>query len=193
MLPVFQTILPEGYPRDHRDRFGKVMRTIHMLRLGENSIGRLRLSRQTAPNAEDSGVESLGEIPSDQGSRNLFEYLSDVPICSGSGVQPKVMLAADEARRHDGRFAFARQGQHGEPARGNPSSSERRRLSRPDGERGHCLAIARARAHRVLMLARKTGSARSNGRFDRASGRYLGFETWFVTGCGQRAEVRGIL
>jgi serine/threonine-protein kinase HipA len=101
MLPVFQTFLPEGYLKERiAARFGKVLRIDDMALLaltGENSIGRLRLTRSMEAQPEQPASESLAEILQDQGSRDLFEYLSDkYLIRSGiAGVQPKVLLAAD--------------------------------------------------------------------------------------------------
>jgi len=190
MLPVFQTILPEGYLRDRiRERFGKVMRIDDMALLalsGENAIGRLRLSRQAEPNPADGGAESLGEILSDQGSRNLFEYLSDkYLIRSGiSGVQPKVMLAADDEPDDDmANSAPAAKASIGERA----TLRARQLIVKVSGDdfpgltenEYHCLAIARALAHQVprcwLSEDRKR-LAIERFDFDRASGRYLGFE-----------------
>ena len=102
MLPVFQTFLPEGFLKDRIvGRFGKVMRVDDMALLalsGESAIGRLRLHRSADPEPDRGDVESLSEILGDQGSRDLFKYLSDkYLIRSGiSGVQPKVMLVADD-------------------------------------------------------------------------------------------------
>ena len=101
MLPVFQTFLPEGFLKQRIvERFGKIMRVDDMALLAltsENSIGRLRLSRSAQPSRKQTAAESLEEILQDQGSRDLFEYLSDkYLIGSGvAGVQPKVLLAAN--------------------------------------------------------------------------------------------------
>jgi serine/threonine-protein kinase HipA len=101
MLPVFQTFLPEGFLKERiTARFGKVMRVDDMALLafsGENAIGRLRLCRSASAESERDERESLSEILADQGSRDLFEYLSDkYLIRSGiAGVQPKVMLTAE--------------------------------------------------------------------------------------------------
>ena len=101
MLPVFQTFLPEGFLKERvTARFGKVMRVDDMALLalsGENAIGRLRLCRSASAESEHDERESLSEILADQGSRDLFEYLSDkYLIRSGiAGVQPKVMLTAE--------------------------------------------------------------------------------------------------
>ena len=101
MLPVFQTFLPEGFLKERiTARFGKVMRVDDMALLalsGENAIGRLRLCRSASAEREHDERESLSEILADQGSRDLFEYLSDkYLIRSGiAGVQPKVMLTAE--------------------------------------------------------------------------------------------------
>lgn len=102
MLPVFQTFLPEGYLKERiAARFGKVLRIDDMALLaltGENAIGRLRLSRTSEPPSGQRANESLREILQDQGSRDLFKYLSDkYLIRSGiAGVQPKVLLATDD-------------------------------------------------------------------------------------------------
>lgn len=99
MLPVFQTFLPEGFLKERIvERFGKVMRVDDMALLalsGENAIGRLRLSVNPEMPARQEH-ENLGEILSDHGSRDLFEYLCDKYLISSgiAGVQPKVMLAA---------------------------------------------------------------------------------------------------
>jgi serine/threonine-protein kinase HipA len=104
MLPVFQTFLPEGFLKDRIvERFSKVMRVDDMALLactGADAIGRLRLTRSATPEAGTTDSESMSELLGDQGSRDLFEYLSDkYLIRSGiAGVQPKVMVsAADEA------------------------------------------------------------------------------------------------
>lgn len=190
MLPVFETILPEGYLKDRiRERFAKVMRIDDMALLalsGENAIGRLRLCRQAEPAAADGAAESLAEILGDQGSRDLFEYLSDkYLIRSGiSGVQPKVMLPADDPS--DDATADS-------PVRAKASIGERATLRarqlivKVSGDdfpgltenEHHCLAIARKLAHRVpqcWLSADRKRLAIERFDFDRASGRYLGFE-----------------
>lgn len=102
MLPVFQTFLPEGFLAERiAERFGKTLRIDDMALLalsGANSIGRLQVSTTGSPPPASGGPESLGELLADQGSRDLFEYLCDrYLIASGiSGIQPKVMLAADD-------------------------------------------------------------------------------------------------
>lgn len=101
MLPVFQTFLPEGFLKEHiRARFGKTMRIDDMALLalsGASSIGRIRVSRDKpggGHDAQKSAAESLKEILSDQGSRDLFAYLCDRYLISTSiaGVQPKVVV-----------------------------------------------------------------------------------------------------
>lgn len=107
MLPAFQTFLPEGFLRERvQERFGKVVRMDAMAMLmltGANAIGRLRVSAAPAGSQVDDSlpaaqppVESLAEILSDQGSRDLFEHLCDrYLIASGiAGVQPKVLVDA---------------------------------------------------------------------------------------------------
>lgn len=102
MLPVFQTFLPEGFVRERIvERFSKLMRIDDMALLAltqENTIGRLRLARTSNDNGDREQVESLDEILQDQGSRDLFQYLSDkYLIGSGiAGVQPKVLVLASE-------------------------------------------------------------------------------------------------
>jgi serine/threonine-protein kinase HipA len=104
MLPVFQTFLPEGFLREHiKIRFGKTIKIDDMALLaltGENAIGRIRatLNQPLGPShANSNSIESLKEILSDQGARDLFEYLCNKYLLSTSiaGVQPKVVVPVE--------------------------------------------------------------------------------------------------
>lgn len=187
MLPVFQTFLPEGYLKERiAERFGKVLRIDDMALLaltGENAIGRLRLTRSAEPVSEAPAAESLAEILQDQGSRNLFEYLSDkYLIQSGiAGVQPKVLLAADDLqddptppqpRISVGERATLRARQLIVKVSGDdyPGLSE---------NEYHCLSIARALGLTVpaLWLSRdRKRLAIERFDYDGDRGLYVGFE-----------------
>lgn len=104
MLPVFQTFLPEGFLREHiKARFGKTIKIDDMALLaltGDNAIGRIRTSLHKPTehaDAKPTSIENLKEILSDQGSRDLFEYLCDRYLISTSisGVQPKVVVPVE--------------------------------------------------------------------------------------------------
>jgi len=192
MLPVFQTFLPEGFLKDRiHERFGKVLRIDDMALLalsGENAIGRLRLSRNTDPGPGQGDVESLSEILSDHGSRDLFRYLSDrYLIRSGiSGVQPKVMLAAED--RHDSSSQKISPDPSSKAGVGERTTLRARQLIVKVGgddypglaeNEFHCLAIARALDLPVPAFWLSDDRDRlviERFDFDRASGRYLGFE-----------------
>lgn len=108
MLPVFQTFLPEGFLAERiAKRFGKTLQIDDMALLafsGGNAIGRIQLSTASEQDAQAPTAESLKEILADQGSRDLFEDLCDrYLIASGiSGVQPKVMVKADDDGQDSG-------------------------------------------------------------------------------------------
>jgi serine/threonine-protein kinase HipA len=192
MLPVFQTFLPEGFLKDRIvERFGKVMRVDDMALLalsGENAIGRLRLSRDTNPGPGQGDVESLSEILQDHGSRDLFKYLSDkYLIRSGiSGVQPKVMLAAENWQENslpEARLAPPSKASIGERA----TLRARQLIVKVGGDdfpglaenEYHCLTIARALGLPVpafWLSADRKRLVIERFDFDHASGRYLGFE-----------------
>ena len=186
MLPLFQTFLPEGYLKERIvERFSKVLRVDDMALLalsGENAIGRLRLSREANPEPGQGGIESLSEILGDQGSANLFEYLSDkYLIRSGiSGVQPKVMLAAEDLqeaslppqRMSIGERATLRARQLIVKVSGGefPGLAE---------NEYQCLTLARALDLPVAAFWLSNDRKRfvvERFDFNRSSGRYLGFE-----------------
>jgi serine/threonine-protein kinase HipA len=192
MLPVFQTFLPEGFLKDRIvERFGKVLRVDDMALLalsGENAIGRLRLSRDAIPGPGQGDVESLGEILSDHGSRDLFKYLSDkYLIRSGiSGVQPKVMLAAEDW--HERPLQEHPLGLPSKMNIGERATLRARQLIVKVGgddypglaeNEYHCLAIARSLGLPVPPFWLSDDRKRlviERFDFDQASGRYLGFE-----------------
>ena len=102
MFPVFQTSLPEGFLKERIvERFSKTMRMDDMALLalaGGNRVGRIRFSMSEDMPADEAGAESLKEIMESEGSRDLFADLCDKYLISSgvSGVQPKVVLRADD-------------------------------------------------------------------------------------------------
>lgn len=188
MLPVFQTFLPEGFLKEHiRARFGKTMRIDDMALLalsGANSIGRIRVSRDKPdgdPGAQRSAAESLKEILSDQGARDLFEYLCDKYLISTSiaGVQAKVVVPV----------AAAASAGAGKASIGERSTLRARQLivkvdsgDYPDLSENeyHCLSIADACASTLKVPPFHLSDDRRRlaiERFDIAeNGDYLGFE-----------------
>lgn len=192
MLPVFQTFLPEGFLKDRIvERFGKVLRVDDMALLalsGENAIGRLRLSRDANPGPGTGDVESLSEILSDHGSRDLFKYLSDkYLIRSGiSGVQPKVMLAAQDWGESP--LPASPPAPPSKTSIGERATLRARQLIVKVGgddypglaeNEYHCLAIARSLGLPVPEFWLSDDRNRlviERFDFDRANGRYFGFE-----------------
>ncbi|OGA03524.1 MAG: hypothetical protein A3H35_11480 [Betaproteobacteria bacterium RIFCSPLOWO2_02_FULL_62_17] len=102
LLPIFQTFLPEGFLADRIvEKFSKTLRVDDMALLaltGANAIGRIRVSESKDIDTERGSIESLKEILAGTASKDLFEYLCDrYLIASGiSGIQPKVMLEAED-------------------------------------------------------------------------------------------------
>ena len=102
LLPIFQTFLPEGFLADRIvEKFSKTLRVDDMALLaltGANAIGRIRVSESKDIDTERGNIESLKEILAGAASKDLFEYLCDrYLIASGiSGIQPKVMLEAED-------------------------------------------------------------------------------------------------
>ena len=187
MLPVFQTFLPEGFLKDYiRERFAKTLRVDDMALLalsGANAIGRIRVAlhkpRETLE--PQTTTESLAEILTDQGTRDLFEYLCDKYLISTAiaGVQPKVVLSlTPESSASDSK------GSIGERAtlRGRQWIVKVDSADYPDLAENeyHCLSIA-AQCPSLLTVPEFHLSADRRRlaieRFDiGADGRYLGFE-----------------
>ena len=195
IFPVFQTSLPEGFLKDRIvERFSKTMRMDDMALLalaGGNRVGRLRLSTTVEMPADALGSESLKEILQAEGSQNLFQDLCDKYLITSagiSGVQPKVVLSADD----DVSPALLDSGTS-TPSKSKPSIGEKSMLrgkslivkSAGDDYPGlaenefHCLSIARQAGLPVpefwLSEDKKRLAIR---RFDieEATGKFLGFE-----------------
>ncbi|WP_159011449.1 type II toxin-antitoxin system HipA family toxin [Bradyrhizobium sp. S69] len=116
LAPVFEMNLPEGVLRERLMRqFAKTLGSFDNFDLlslvGETQIGRLRYSEFAEPLSEDVPFQSIEEILESKGTSELFDYLIEkFAIHSGlSGVQPKVMIRAEEesALRHSSSFKSA--------------------------------------------------------------------------------------
>ena len=194
LLPVFQTFLPEGFLANRIvEKFSKTMRVDDMALLaltGANAIGRIRVSQTREIDSDKGNIESLKEILSGTGSKDLFEDLCDrYLIASGiAGVQPKVMLeAADDLGRSATRTMRVRQTTNktsiGERAtlRGKSliikvSGSDHPNLTENEF---HCLSIARRLQLPVPTFWLSEDRKRlAIERFDidSATGDFLGFE-----------------
>jgi serine/threonine-protein kinase HipA len=153
---------------------------------GGNAIGRLRLGRSADVPVERDEPESLGEILADQGSRDLFEYLSDkYLIRSGiAGVQPKVMLTAEAGT---GKAATTRKPPR-KPSIGERATLRARQLIVKVGGEDypgvaeneyHCLGIAAALDLPVppfWLSADRKRLVLERFDYDATRGSYLGFE-----------------
>jgi serine/threonine-protein kinase HipA len=103
LTPIFEMNLPEGVLRERLiRRFAKTLGSFDDFDLlslvGKTQIGRLRYSGYAETLSEDVPFQSIDEILKAKGTSELFDYLIDkFAIHSGlSGVQPKVMIRAEE-------------------------------------------------------------------------------------------------
>jgi serine/threonine-protein kinase HipA len=103
LAPIFAMNLPEGVLRERLMRqFAKTLGSFDDFDLlglvGKTQIGRLRYSGFAEPLSEDVPFQSIEEILESKGTSELFDYLIEkFAIHSGlSGVQPKVMIRAEE-------------------------------------------------------------------------------------------------
>jgi HipA-like protein len=103
LAPIFEMNLPEGVLLERLMRqFAKTLGSFDSFDLlglvGKTQIGRLRYSEFAEPLSEDVPFQSIDEILKSKGTSELFDYLIEkFAIHSGlSGVQPKVMIRADE-------------------------------------------------------------------------------------------------
>ena len=103
LAPIFEMNLPEGVLRERLMRqFAKTLGSFDNFDLlslvGKTQIGRLRYSEFAEPLSEDVPFQSIAEILRSKGTSELFDYLIEkFAIHSGlSGVQPKVMIRAEE-------------------------------------------------------------------------------------------------
>jgi serine/threonine-protein kinase HipA len=103
LAPIFEMNLPEGVLRERLMRqFAKTLGSFDNFDLlslvGKTQIGRLRYSEFREPLSEDVPFQSIAEILESKGTSELFDYLIEkFAIHSGlSGVQPKVMIRAEE-------------------------------------------------------------------------------------------------
>lgn len=104
LTPIFQMNLPEGALRAHLLRlFAKATGAFDDFDLlevvGRTQIGRIRYSAADAQLGEDVPFQSIDDILRAKRDSDLFDYLLDrFAVHSGlSGVQPKVMIRADDA------------------------------------------------------------------------------------------------
>jgi serine/threonine-protein kinase HipA len=105
LAPIFEMNLPEGALRERlMRRFAKTIGSFDDFDLlslvGKTQIGRLRYSEFSEELSEHVPFQSIEEILKSQGTSELFDYLIEkFAIHSGlSGVQPKVMIRAEEER-----------------------------------------------------------------------------------------------
>jgi serine/threonine-protein kinase HipA len=105
LTPIFEMNLPEGVLRERlMRRFAKTLGSFDdfdLLNLvGKTQIGRLRYSEFSEKLSEDVPFQSIEEILKARGTNELFDHLIEkFAIHSGlSGVQPKVMIRAEEER-----------------------------------------------------------------------------------------------
>jgi serine/threonine-protein kinase HipA len=103
LTPIFEMNLPEGVLRERlMRRFAKTLGSFDDFDLlslvGKTQVGRLRYSEFAETLSEDVPFQSIDEILKSKGTRELFDYLIEkFAIHSGlSGVQPKVMIRAEE-------------------------------------------------------------------------------------------------
>jgi serine/threonine-protein kinase HipA len=103
LAPIFEMNLPEGVLRERlKRRFAKTLGSFDDFDLldlvGRTQVGRLRYSEFTETLSEDVPFQSIEEILKAKGTSELFDYLIEkFAIHSGlSGVQPKVMIRAEE-------------------------------------------------------------------------------------------------
>jgi serine/threonine-protein kinase HipA len=105
LAPIFEMNLPEGALRERlMRRFAKTVGSFDdfdlLSLIGKTQIGRLRYSEYAEALSEHVPFQSIEEILKSQGTGELFDYLIEkFAIHSGlSGVQPKVMIRAEEER-----------------------------------------------------------------------------------------------
>jgi serine/threonine-protein kinase HipA len=105
LLPIFEMNLPEGALRERLTRqFSKATGTLDDLDLlgivGRSQIGRLRYSGLNQDLSESLPLQSIDEILRARRDGGLFSYLLEqYAEHSGlSGVQPKVMIRAENAK-----------------------------------------------------------------------------------------------
>jgi serine/threonine-protein kinase HipA len=105
LAPIFEMNLPEGVLRERlMRRFAKTLGSFDDFDLlslvGKTQVGRLRYSEFAETLSEDVPFQSIEEILKAKGTSELFDYLMEkFAIHSGlSGVQPKVMIRAEEER-----------------------------------------------------------------------------------------------
>jgi len=103
LAPIFEMNLPEGVLRERLiRRFAKALGSFDNFDLlslvGKTQVGRVRYSGFAEKLSEDVPFQSIDEILKSKGTRELFDYLIEkFAIHSGlSGVQPKVMIRAEE-------------------------------------------------------------------------------------------------
>ena len=108
LLPIFEMNLPEGALRERLTRrFAKATGTFDDIDLlgivGRSQIGRLRASGLDQDLSEQLPLQSIDEILRARRDGDLFNYLLDqFAAHSGlSGVQPKVMIRANDSKLSD--------------------------------------------------------------------------------------------
>jgi serine/threonine-protein kinase HipA len=182
LAPIFEMNLPEGVLRERlMRRFAKTLGSFDdfdlLALVGKTQIGRLRYSEFAESLSEDVPFQSIDEILKEKGTSELFDYLIEkFAIHSGlSGVQPKVMIRAEEESglRLSASFKSATHiVKFWDPA-------EHPELA---ANEFFCLEIARRLKFAVPEFSlSETGHALVVKRFDLAAdGRYLGFEDFCV-------------
>jgi serine/threonine-protein kinase HipA len=182
LTPIFEMNLPEGVLRERlMRRFAKTLGSFDdfdlLALVGKTQVGRLRYSEFAETLSEDVPFQSIDEILKAKGTGELFDYLIEkFAIHSGlSGVQPKVMIRAEEASslRLSSSFKSATHiVKFWDPA-------EYPELA---ANEFFCLEIAKRLKFPVPEFSlSETGHALVVKRFDLAAdGKYLGFEDFCV-------------
>jgi serine/threonine-protein kinase HipA len=197
LAPIFEMNLPEGALRERlRLMFAKAAARFDDLDLleivGASQIGRIRYSAMDRDPEESVPVQPIAEILRARRGADLYEYLLQrfAPHSGLSGVQPKVMIRASEAKpsaaKH-GRSPTLQSATH------IVKLWERQEYPELAANEFFCLTAARALGLEVppFELA-DDGAALVLERFDFKGGAYLGFEDFCVlNGLGAEAKYEG--
>ncbi len=185
LLPIFEMNLPEGALRERLTRqFAKATGTFDDIDLlgivGRSQIGRLRYSGVDQDLSHSLPLQSIDEILRARRDGGLFNYLLEqFAEHSGlSGVQPKVMIRAKEAKHSDHKL------------RKSPSIQSATHIVKfwdedefPDlaANEYFCLLVAKKLGLSVPHFELSDdGGALVVERFDLRDDRYLGFEDFCV-------------
>jgi serine/threonine-protein kinase HipA len=185
LLPIFEMNLPEGALRERlRRRFAKATGTFDDFDLlsvvGRTQIGRLRYSGLGENLSEAVPFQSLDEILRARRDGELFNYLLDqFAVHSGlSGVQPKVMIRARDAKLSDPKI---RQSPSIQSATHIVKLWEEAEFPELAANEYFCLQVAKRLGLSVPnFVLSDDGGALVIERFDFVEDRYVGFEDFCV-------------